>query len=261
MVAAIQRSIAVIDLLVGKPNGLPLGVIAERLNIPKSAAHRTLGELIELGYVRQDGSQGNYILGLRLVSQALKHLARIPLADLARPVLDRLAQLSGELVRIGIVDGDNLVWVAKSQGSRTGLRYDPHPGLEVHFASTATGIAWLSTMPEERAIELLKQQGFDGEKYGPGSPRDVEHVLPLVRRAREEGYCYSDNTYELGTAAVAVPIVTPGKPAAGCLSVAGPNARLDRQTAVALVPHMRAAASELAMIAENGVRPLLEDAE
>lgn len=41
-------------------------------------------------------------------------------------MLDRLAEKTGELVRLSIVDEDRLTWVAKSQGPRqAGLRYDP----------------------------------------------------------------------------------------------------------------------------------------
>jgi DNA-binding IclR family transcriptional regulator len=43
---------------------------------------------------------------LKLISLALKHLSDIGLVDLARPMLDRLANESGELVRLGLVDGN-----------------------------------------------------------------------------------------------------------------------------------------------------------
>src|SRR5215831_13629189 len=39
-IANVDRSLSLIEALAGEPGGLPLGVLAERLELPKSAAHR-----------------------------------------------------------------------------------------------------------------------------------------------------------------------------------------------------------------------------
>ena len=49
--------------------------------------------------------------------------------DIAQPVIDRLADTTPELVRLAIVDGDRLTLVAKAQGAKSGLRYDPDMGI------------------------------------------------------------------------------------------------------------------------------------
>jgi IclR family acetate operon transcriptional repressor len=209
--SALHRAFAVIDLLVGKPAGLPLGNVAESLGLPKSAAHRVLGELVELGYLRQDEGHGNYRLGLRMISQSLRHLASIPLVDLAKPILDRLAELSGELARLSLPDGDSLIWVAKTQGARTGLRYDQDSGREIQFAHTSSGRAWLSAMPHERAVALLTAQGFDDvDAYGPHAAQSLDEALAIIEQVKADGYSYTDSTFELGTATISFPVNTPG---------------------------------------------------
>ena len=50
----IERALGLLELLASDARGLPLQQLADRLDIPKSAAHRMLAELIRLGYVRQD---------------------------------------------------------------------------------------------------------------------------------------------------------------------------------------------------------------
>ena len=67
------------------------------------------------------------------------------MVDVAQPSLDRLAEESRELVRLAIVDGSELVFVAKAQGATRGLRYDPDMGLSVPLSCSAAGHAWLST--------------------------------------------------------------------------------------------------------------------
>ncbi|AWB90158.1 IclR family transcriptional regulator [Salinibacterium hongtaonis] len=251
MSTAVPRAFSVLELLVTSPSGLPLGKIAEELAIPPSATHRIVTELVDLGYLRSD-SEGNYALGLQLVSQALRHLASIPLVELARPTLDQLAELSGELVRLSIPDGDHLVWVAKSQGARGGLRYDPDAGREARFARTSSGLAWLSALPEDQAIARLQAQGFERDDDSRSSgPRDLDEALAAVREARERGFAFTDSTHELGIAAVAVPVSRADGTPAAVLSIAGPSVRLTRERALELVPHLFRGREDLAVLADS----------
>jgi len=249
MSSALPRTFAVIELLVGKLEGVPLGDIATQLDLPKSATHRILSELVELGYVTQSGPQGDYALGLLIVSHALRHLAHIPLVDLAKPLLDRLAATSGELARLSIPDCGELIWVAKTQGARSGLRYDPDAGRAIKLARTSSGMTWLSTMPEQEAATRIEAQGFDDlDQYGPNGPSDLESALHELARVRELGYSYTDSTFELGTATIAVPIRSADEVAVGVLSIAGPSVRLTHERAVSLVPAMKDASEQLALL-------------
>lgn len=97
--------------------GLQLYEVAERLGIPRSATHRLLPSLSEHGYVSQDRLQGTYQLTAKIASLAFTYLSRSGITDFAQPVLDRLATESGELVRLAVISGQELIWVAKAQGS------------------------------------------------------------------------------------------------------------------------------------------------
>nr|MDA8248217.1 helix-turn-helix domain-containing protein [Rhodospirillales bacterium] len=102
----LDRVLAIIELLATNAMGLPLHAVAEQLNIPRSAAHRLLNDLIARGYVRQEGDRGVYMLTAKLVSVSFNYLSGSGVVDLAQPVLDRLAQATEELVRLSLVDGD-----------------------------------------------------------------------------------------------------------------------------------------------------------
>jgi DNA-binding IclR family transcriptional regulator len=114
--------LGILECLARNARGLALQEIAGQLDIPKSAAHRILGELARRRYVRQDPATGRYLLTTRLTSLGFRYLADSGVVDIAQPVLDRLAAETGELVRLGIIDGDRQTWVAKAQGARSGLR-------------------------------------------------------------------------------------------------------------------------------------------
>src|SRR5687768_1837856 len=124
MTLALDRGLALLERLCGQPEGMPLTALADELDMPRSACHRLLSELQRRGYVRQMRSQGDYMLTAKLASMGLGFLSSSGIVDIAEPLLERLAHESGELVRLSIIDGDRLTWVAKAQGARKGLRYD-----------------------------------------------------------------------------------------------------------------------------------------
>lgn len=250
MSLAIERAFNILETLVGEIDGLTLGDIATRLEMPKSATHRTLNVLIKLGYVRQEHEQGNYFLGVRIVSIAQRHLAKIPLVQMAKPFLERVSHVSGEKSRLGIVDGDKLVWVAKHEGQRAGLQYDPDAGQEAPLSTTASGLAWLSTLSNEEAASLLEKQGYatDGEK-GANAPRNEAEYFLKLEEARTLGYGLAQDTFETGVTAIAVAIrPDPHGPAAGVINFAGPSARLSLERCMELLPLLQEAALELATL-------------
>ena len=125
MTAAIARTLSALDLLSRHPAGLSVQSVAVQLGIAPSATHRLLNDLLRARYVRQDSQTGNYALTIRLAAMGLSWLGRTGILDVTQPVLDKLAETSGELVRLSVADGNRLIWVAFVQGAKTGLRYDP----------------------------------------------------------------------------------------------------------------------------------------
>lgn len=244
---ALSRGLAVLEVLAGAPAGCAVQDVARALDLPKSAAHRILVNLVEDGYARQDMATGDYRLTLRMVCLALRHLAENTLVDLARPVLDRLAATSGELVRLSLVDGDRLVWVAKAQGATAGLKYDPDSGAEARLSCTANGLAWLSRFSDERALELMLRQGLAAPaEYGPHAPTTIEEFLGRFRRARADGYATTFDSFEAGASAMAAPVLRrPGGDVVGVLSIAGPSVRLTADRMSGLAGPLTRACAEL----------------
>ena len=248
MTLALDRGLALLERLCGQPEGMPLTALADELDIPHSACHRLLVELERRGYVRQMRSQGDYMLTAKLASMGLGFLSSSGIVDIAEPLLERLAKESGELVRLSIVDGDRLTWVAKAQGSRKGLRYDPDMGMDARLSCTASGHAWLLTLSDERALELVSRQGFGAPKdYGPKAPATVRALLGFLNAARVRGFAMIDEVFAPGMTAVAAPVMRGGE-AIGVISIAGPRTRLTSARMQALAPALQSAASELGPI-------------
>lgn len=173
MSSALEKSFAIIELMVGYPQGIQVSEIARRLDLPVSGVHRQLKELARLGYVRQAKDQGDYALTIRLAALGLGYLGRSGVNDVSQPILDRLAAQSGELVRLSVLDVQGLTWVAFAQGATVGLRYDPgrEQGQVVHPASTAGGRALLSTMNDADILEMVGETGLVPKGMPPTSSK------------------------------------------------------------------------------------------
>jgi IclR family transcriptional regulator, acetate operon repressor len=257
MSQGLERGIAILEILGQQPKGMLLAHLAKQLEIPLSATHRLLNSLINVGYVRQDEESGNYCLSLKAVSLGMHFLSQNELLELARPIIARLAEQSGELSRLGLIDGARLVWVAKAQGTRSGLRYDPNDGAEAPIHCSASGYVWLAQLPEKEALSLLKAKAANfKQQYGPEAPKTIEETLQHVALARRQGFAMVQNSVELGTSSLAAPIINAGGKPMGVLTISGPVVRLTKAHMKELAPRLIEAAELLGRV--DAQRLLLE---
>ena len=247
MSGLIERSFKVLEYLVAHAEGSSLSTLASELELPLSATHRLLAELVRCGYVRQEQSHGQYVLSIKLVSLGLSFLSASGIVDVAQPALDRLAGISGELVRLAVVDGDALTFVAKAQGATRGLRYDPDMGLSVTLSASAAGHAWLSTLSDEQALARVSQQGFGRpEDFGPNAPTTVKALLAYLRAARKRGFSLINEVFAPAMTAMAAPVRGANGAVIGVITIAGPLVRLTEERMLALGPALLETADEVA---------------
>jgi len=247
-----ERCLSIIELLADGAASMPLGTIAERLDLPKSGAHRLLSTLVEHGWVEQDAETGFYRLTMRLAVLGQQFYVATGLPDICQPLLDRLARQSREFARLAVVDGDSLVWVAHAQGATGGLVYQPSlMSNTVPLYATASGKAWLATLKSDIAVQKVVKGGAfkDADRYGPNVLRSIEALLREIKRTAQRGYGIASGEAEPGVTAVAAAICSaPDGTALGTVSVAGPSVRMTEARIQDLAPLVRQCAGELASL-------------
>lgn len=245
-----DRALSILELLVKHVGGLPMSEIADQLGIPRTATHRLLGELKDMGYVKQNSATTHYLLTVKLASLGLTYLASSGIIDATQPLLDDLAQETGELIRLAVIEGNQMIWVAKAQGARSGLRYDPDAGSDVYLPATASGLAWMAAEDDERALELIAEQGMErAQRMGPNAPKTIRDLMDRIVETRKRGYGVVHDAYEPGTSAIAVVIrhVDDGRPI-GTVSAAGPSVRMTPEKVEAIAPLLQDYAKRLAAL-------------
>ena len=191
----------------------------------------------------------NYAGSLRLATLGFRCLDARRLPSAAQQVLDRLAKATGEYCRLALVNGRELRWAACAQGATQGLRYDPPMSHAALLHATASGKAWLATLPEAQAIEVSAANGLPAP---PGAGSNIVRSVEALRRhladTRKRGYAIADDEAEIGTLAYAVAFsATEGeiRRVTGTVSVAGPQARMRRVARRDVVAALALAAREL----------------
>ena len=242
----VAHGMRVLEMLAPEPEGLRVTQVAEELGLNKAIAHRLLGALVSAGYVAQDRRTAAYFATHRLGALGLRQLSSSGVSTWSQRTLDTLAADCEELVRLAVASVDSLQWIAKAQGSNSSLRLDPVMGRDAVPYATASGKAWLATLPEDRVRRILEEHGLV-----PQTSRtvlDPEQVLDELRAVRHRGYATTLEEMDLGIHAVAAPVFGAGahEGATGTISIAGPSVRMTRARMAELSRPLLDAAADIA---------------
>ncbi|NDB68053.1 MAG: IclR family transcriptional regulator [Methylocystaceae bacterium] len=244
----VERCFDLITLLSDSAEAMSLGEISRRLDVPKSAAHRLLTTMCDLGWAEQDPESGFYRLSLRLAIVGQRLLVGTKIPDICQPVLDRLAQSTEGLGRIAIVNPDGLTWIANSQGARSGLVYQPELVARVPLHITANGKAWLATLDREDALARAVSSGLgDISIGGPRVITTKQTFSAALDETQEQGWASAIEEAEPGVAAIAA-VIRLEQQVVGTVSVAGPIHRFSTSIIPSVAEKVVAAAKEISSL-------------
>jgi IclR family acetate operon transcriptional repressor len=236
---AVERAVSVLLAFTGDERDLGLVEIAERVGLSPSTTHRLVRAMCGAGILGQDDRTDRYFLGPTIA--VLGSLARDRLGyGAVQPLLDELAELTGESANFGVRQGDEIVVVVHAT-SPAPLRFDQGPGARIPIHASAMGKAVLAFAPDPGAeVERLELVAF--------TPRTITRREQLRREladVRRLGYACNDEERNVGVRAVGAPVVAPGGALAGAISVQGPSVRLTPARMADLGAQVRAAADRL----------------
>jgi IclR family acetate operon transcriptional repressor len=246
------RSVAIIELLTRHPYGLPSATISQTLGIPLAATERLLLDLVQTDYIALSDDRPTYRLRMKIAALGLAYLGASGVTDLVQPILDDLAKRTGELVRLAIIEGDHLTWVAKAQGSKSGLIYSPDTSAEVNLPKTANGQAWLACLPQKDIEHLLARRIAGDGKKEDLKPAAMQELVAELEVAKRRGYAFVSESYQTGTSAIATAIreLGTGIPL-GTVSIAGPTLRMNSARVEEMASWLIDTAKELAAAAAS----------
>jgi len=198
----VSRTMAIFELLAGQTRGMTLSDIARRLDVNKSIALRILSSLEQANYLFRTLSSQRYLLTYKVSRIGLNVLVANRFMEQVQPRLRELADASGELVLLSAVEDNGPQWILAARGDR-GRRLQVDPLFRSSLHSTATGKAWLATLPDAEVETHV------GRKLPATTNRTVRTLAALKKQLaeiRSRGYSVSDQENEEGIKAISVPI-------------------------------------------------------
>lgn len=251
-VVSVERSFEIIELLVDAEDGLSLAEISQRLSVNKAIASKLLNTLVALSLVLRDDKAQRFYATYRVSNLGLRQLQTSRLMYQCSHVLKSLAEQTGELVRLAIVEGQGsrLTWVYSVAGKKRGLQIDPNYTLDISYHTHAAGKAWLSTMPFDDAFKLCVAQGI--KQLTPFSRVTMQDLKADLEEASKQGFVVSYEENEIGVGAIAAPIIAPNISKAdecvGVVSISAPSNRMSPEDFRLCGPVLTATTSYLASI-------------
>jgi IclR family acetate operon transcriptional repressor len=206
--------------------------------MPKSSVHRYLEVLVQEGFLERDAQSGTYRLGAQIVSLAINETPLLVLR--ARPYLERLRDRFDETVNLGILSGDNIVYLDIVESPRT-VRLAARVGDRDMVHSTALGKAIVAGLPEAEVRAMLQRTGLPRRTANTITrAQDFMKHLELVRR---HGFAVDDQENDVEGRCVAVAI--PASRVQYAISVSGITSRFPMSKTTDVAREMREIISEL----------------
>jgi IclR family transcriptional regulator, pca regulon regulatory protein len=244
-IAGMAKGLAVLESFDTERQRLNATLAAQRAGLTRAAARRHLLTLAHLGYLESDGSY--FWLAPKVLRFSGSYLASARLPRVIQPTLNRLAAQTGESFSAVVLDGDQVVIIARS-GSHRMLAYGLHLGARLPAHATSTGRVLLAAKTRSEFAAWMK--GRELARLTAHTTVDARKFRALVDAVRQQDWCVASEEHELGVHALAIPLRNmEGRTVAALNVVAAPN-RLDpRVMQKDLLPLLLEAAREL--------RPLL----
>lgn len=200
--SGLAKGLAVIETFVTDRPRQTITDVANASGLDRATARRCLLTLSQLGYADYDGKY--FTLTPRVLRLGTACLATMPLPQLVQPLLDDLSERLGESSSVSILDGDDIVYVARAAQKKV-MSITLMPGSRLPAYCTSMGRVLLAAMPPEQAAELLSSQILPART--PHTRTDPDEILSELELVRTQGFALIDQEVEIGLRSIAVPLM------------------------------------------------------
>jgi IclR family pca regulon transcriptional regulator len=241
---SLARGMAVLSVFAQHAREVTMSQISADTGIPRAAVRRALYTLAKLGYVGEHGR--GYVLLPRVLAIGGAYVASASMAVAAQPVLDALRDAVHESCSLGVLDGDDLLYIARAETVRImsiGLR----SGSRLPAYCTSMGRVLLAALPEDTLEGYLERNPLR-----PRTERTVTSsadLLELLTKVRRDEMSLTDQELEIGLRSIAVPVRNRAGETVASLNIGTQAGRISLQTMhTQLLPPLREAALRLGAV-------------
>lgn len=201
-VPALEKGLAILELLAEA--SAPLGVtdINERCGLPKSTVFMILNTLESLDYVRKQ-EDGKYRPTLKLYHVGNTVLGKLDVRRTALPHMRRLAAATRFTVHLAMLENGKALYIEKVNGPGF-VQFSTQTGQTQFLHNSGVGKALAAYLPEAQLDACLARHGMPAPTANTiTDPAAFKRFLAAVR---EQGYAIEDEEDEPGIRCMAAPV-------------------------------------------------------
>jgi IclR family pca regulon transcriptional regulator len=240
-VQSLERGLSVITAFGPSTPELSLSDVARSTGLTRAAARRFLLTLVDLGYVRQEGKL--FRLTPRVLTLGYAFLSSMSLPGIAGPHLERLAGEVHESSSMSVLDGRDVVYVARVPTSRI-MTVSINVGTRFPAYATSMGHVLLAGLDDDALDEHLA--GVDLVPLTDHTLSSVKALRARVREVRSQGFALVDQELEYGLRSLAAPVRNRAGKVVAAVNISTQASRVSpEETRRVLLPPLLEAVAEI----------------
>jgi DNA-binding IclR family transcriptional regulator len=185
------------------PAGARLLDLTRCSKLSRPTVHRILQSLAAAQFVHQDAASRRYRLGVALHGLALAAPTPLEQAAELRPLLEGLAQRTGETAYLMLRQGDEVLCIARAEGGSPIRTVVIEVGSYRPIGAMLAGAAMLAALNDEEVEAILKRTASAMSRYRNATPEFVRRHVAGVRR---NGFCVSKSVLIEGTTGISAAV-------------------------------------------------------
>jgi DNA-binding IclR family transcriptional regulator len=176
--------------------------VVEATGLAKATTHRILSTLVDHQFVTVD-PDGNYLPGPKILSLAGIALQRIDISAIARPFVDELVAKSHCTVHLGVVNGDEIIYLIRADSDRPYVM-PSRVGLAIPMHSTGIGKVVLANRADDELGRFVARAGLPARTAA--TITSLARLRTEIANVRRLGYALDREENVPGLGCVAAPI-------------------------------------------------------
>lgn len=201
-VASLEKGLLVIEAFDASRPRLTLSDVAKLTGITRAAARRYLLTLTKLNYADFDGRY--FTLSPRILRLGYAYLSSASLSARVQPFLEQISEATGESSSAAILDGDDIVYIARSATRRI-MSIGLGVGSRLPAYCTSLGRAILAYQSENVIEGYLQRVRLEART--PKTVTDKTVLRTILEVTRSQGYALVNEELEFGLRSIAVPVI------------------------------------------------------
>ena len=240
---SLARGLIVAQAFTQQHPQMTISQLSVKTGLSRAAVRRCLYTLTKLGFAGAEDGQ-RYSLRPRMLTLSQSYTTSSTLSTAAQPILERMSSSYRESFSVATLDGDEIVYVARTQVPTRVMAVDLQIGSRLPAYCTSMGRVLLAYLPPDQLEQYLARA-----ELTPLTTRTVTSADKLrlaLRTVRRLGYAMVDQEMEVGLRSLAVPVYAPNGRVVATVNLSGNAPRLpvfDMQTH--FLGPLRTAAAEL----------------